>query len=195
MHRDTDRPGLVRDGPGDGLADPPGRVGGELETFSPVELVDCFDETEIAFLDEVQEQHAAAYIALGNGDYQTQVGFAQALFGFFIALLHALCQIHLLVRGQKRHLADLLQVHADGIVYGHALRHIREIVRLRCFHQFFQFRFAVRFERFEVEVVYDVERLYFDTGILQLVVERVLFRLGHVQVGKGVVHFVKRDGA
>ena len=34
MHRDADGPGLVGDGPGDGLADPPGSVGGKLEAAS-----------------------------------------------------------------------------------------------------------------------------------------------------------------
>src|SRR5918992_1933368 len=33
VHRDADGAGLVGDGPGDGLADPPGGVGGELEAL------------------------------------------------------------------------------------------------------------------------------------------------------------------
>src|SRR5947209_15588053 len=40
VHRDADGPGLVGDGAGDGLADPPGGVGAELVALAVVELLD-----------------------------------------------------------------------------------------------------------------------------------------------------------
>ena len=41
---DADGAGLVGDGPGDGLADPPGGIGGELIALGVVELLHGFDE-------------------------------------------------------------------------------------------------------------------------------------------------------
>ena len=76
-----------------------------------VKLFNRFDQTQVTFLDQVQELHAAAHIALCNGNYQTQVGFAQALLGFFTigtAGLNFQCQINFLLGGQQRHATDFL---------------------------------------------------------------------------------------
>ena len=78
---DADGAGLVGDGPGDGLADPPGGVGGELVALGVVELLHRLDQAQVALLDQVQEQHPAAHIPLGDGDHQAQVGLGQALLG------------------------------------------------------------------------------------------------------------------
>ncbi|MPN25063.1 hypothetical protein SDC9_172470 [bioreactor metagenome] len=43
MHRDADGAGLVRDGPGDGLTNPPGGVGGEFEALGAVKLFNGLD--------------------------------------------------------------------------------------------------------------------------------------------------------
>ena len=115
VYRNTDGTGLIRDGPGDGLTDPPCGVGGELEALVIVKFLNGLDQSQIAFLDQVKEQHAAAHIALGNADDQTEVGFRQTLFGFFIAFFHPLGQLDLFFRCQKGHLADLLQIHSDRI--------------------------------------------------------------------------------
>ena len=118
MHRDADGAGLVRDGPGDGLADPPGSIGGEFVTLGVIELFHRLDKAQIALLDQVQELHTPAHIALGDGYHQTEVGLGQALFGGLVALQHTLGQLDLLVRRQQVHLADLLQIHAHRIVNG-----------------------------------------------------------------------------
>ena len=81
VHRDADGAGLVCDGAGDRLADPPGCIGGELEALGVVELLNCADEAQVAFLDEVEEEHAAAHIALGDGDHQAQVGLDEGVLG------------------------------------------------------------------------------------------------------------------
>src|SRR5205807_2443429 len=49
-----DRPCLVRERPGDRLADPPGRVSRELVAATPVELLDGADEAERSFLDQIE---------------------------------------------------------------------------------------------------------------------------------------------
>jgi len=66
VHRDTDGARLVGHGAGDRLADPPRRVGGELVALGVVELLDRADQTKVALLDEVEEQHPATRVTLGE---------------------------------------------------------------------------------------------------------------------------------
>src|SRR5699024_12801683 len=51
---------LVRDGAGDGLADPPGGVGGKAETAGTVKLFGRLDQADVALLDQVQESQVVA---------------------------------------------------------------------------------------------------------------------------------------
>src|ERR1035438_4576992 len=81
VNRDTDGAGLVGDGAGDGLADPPGGVGRKLVTAAVFELVGGAHEADIALLNEVQEMKSAVYVFLGDGDHQAEVGLDQILFG------------------------------------------------------------------------------------------------------------------
>ncbi len=93
VHRDADRAGLVRDGAGDGLPDPPRGIGGELVAAPVLELVHGLHEADIAFLDQVQELQAAVRVLLGDGDDEAQVGlhhFLLRLPGFLLAPLHHL---------------------------------------------------------------------------------------------------------
>ena len=142
VHGDADGAGLVCHCAGDGLADPPGCVGGELEALGVVELFDGADEAEVAFLDEVEEEHAAAGVALGEGDYESQVGFEQVVFGSLAVVddpAHGLLEVlvHVGVFGElvfgveacfdahgevdfllcveQGDLADLLEVVLDGV--------------------------------------------------------------------------------
>ena len=143
VHRDADGAGLVRHRAGDGLADPPGGVGGELEALGVVELLHGADEAQVALLDEVQEEHAAARVALGQGDHQSQVGLQQVVLGPLAVLGHpvqlatqlgrqvvallgqavlgvktgldALGELDLLLGVQQRDLTDLLEVVLDRV--------------------------------------------------------------------------------
>ena len=108
MHRNTNGSGLVRDGAGNGLTNPPGRIGTELKALSIVEFFHRLDQAEISLLNEVQKGHPTAHIAFGNADNQTQVGLSQLFLGFVIACFHTLGNAHFLLRGQERHLADFL---------------------------------------------------------------------------------------
>ena len=67
---------LVGDGARNGLADPPGGVGGKFVALAVVKLFHGLDQPQVAFLNQIQEQHAAAHIALGNGDDQAQIRLA-----------------------------------------------------------------------------------------------------------------------
>ena len=95
VHGNTDGSGLVGDSARDGLTNPPRGVRGELKTLLVVELLDGANQTEVALLDQVKEQHAAADIALGDGDDQTQVCTDECLLGFEANVLNARKTTHL----------------------------------------------------------------------------------------------------
>ena len=65
---------------GDGLANPPGGIGGEFETFTPVELFYGVHEADVAFLDEVKQRQTRGVVLLGNGHHETQVGLHELTF-------------------------------------------------------------------------------------------------------------------
>ena len=111
MDGDADGTRLIGDGAGDGLTDPPGGVGGELIALGVVELLHGLDQAQIALLDQIQKQHTAAHIALGDGHHQTQIGLGQLLLGL-LAGLDLLFQLgHLRLR--------------DGLAVRLGLRHTR----------------------------------------------------------------------
>src|SRR5262249_13554351 len=60
VDRDADGAGLVGDGPGDRLADPPGGVGAELEALVVLELLDRPDQAALALPDPIATAQAAA---------------------------------------------------------------------------------------------------------------------------------------
>ena len=115
MHRDTDGSRLIRNGPGDRLADPPGSIGGKLIPLGIVKLFHRLDKAQISFLNQIQEQHTPSHISFGYADHQTQIGFRQTLFGFFITDFHSLRQIDFLFRRKQGHLAYFLQIHTHRI--------------------------------------------------------------------------------
>ena len=71
----------VGDAPGDGLADPPGGVRGELETLAPVELLDGVHEAEVPLLDQVQQGQAGRLVLLGDRHDQPEVRLHERLLG------------------------------------------------------------------------------------------------------------------
>ena len=77
MHRHADGTGLIRNGAGDGLPDPPGGICREFVSLCPVEFIHGPDQTRISLLDQIQNVQATAGILLCNGDNQTQVGLGQ----------------------------------------------------------------------------------------------------------------------
>ncbi len=139
VHGDADRPGLVGDRSSDGLADPPGRVRRELEALHVVELLDRPHQAEVALLDEVEEEHPPAHVALRDRHDEPQVRLDQLglrvlavddvapepAFVHEVALgeavlrdhpgLDPLRELHLFGAGQQPDSTDLLEVHPHGI--------------------------------------------------------------------------------
>ena len=66
MNGDANRARLIGHGAGDGLTNPPGCVRGELVALGVIEFLDRSDKAEVSLLDQVQEQHAAPGIPLGQ---------------------------------------------------------------------------------------------------------------------------------
>jgi len=117
VHRDADRPGLVGDGPGDRLADPPGCVGRELVPPLVLVLVHRPHQPGVPLLDQVQERQAPVAVLLGDRDDQPQVPARQLPLGLLVLLepgvhhVDALPQAGRLLQGQPHQVAELgLQV-------------------------------------------------------------------------------------
>jgi hypothetical protein len=79
VHRDADGPRLISDRPRDRLPDPPGRVRGELVALGVVELLDRANQAEIAFLNQVEEDKAAADVAFGDRYHEPEIRLDQPL--------------------------------------------------------------------------------------------------------------------
>jgi len=94
---DTDRATVLLDGALEGLADPPGGVGRELEPALPVELLDGTEQAEGTLLDEVDHLDAAVLVATGPVQYEAQVRRDHLLLGLFVAGRHSLGEFDLFV--------------------------------------------------------------------------------------------------
>jgi hypothetical protein len=71
MHRQADSTPVVGDGAGNRLADPPRRIGTELEAAAIVEFLGGSDQTNVSSLDQIGERYTAADVLLGDADDQT----------------------------------------------------------------------------------------------------------------------------
>ena len=120
VDRDADRARLVGQRAGDRLADPPGRVGRELEALAVVELLGRADEPERALLDEVEEGQALVAVVLRDRDDQAEVRLDHLLLRVEVAALDALGEVDLLLRGEQPDLADVLEEQLQRV-----RRHVR----------------------------------------------------------------------
>src|SRR5690242_9549370 len=120
VHRDADGPRLVGERASDRLADPPGRVGRELEPLAVVELLRGTDKAERALLDQVEEGQALVPVVLGDRDDQAEVRLDHLLLRVEVAALDPLGELDLLRRREQPDLADVLEEELQGIG-----RHVR----------------------------------------------------------------------
>ena len=120
VDRDADGARLVGERAGDRLADPPRRVGRELEALAVVELLRRANETERPLLDQVQERQALVAVVLRDGDDEPQVGLDHLLLGVEVAALDPAGEVDLFLGGEQPDLADVLQEQLKGIG-----RHVR----------------------------------------------------------------------
>ena len=117
----------------DRLADPPGGVSGELEAAVDLEFLHGADQADVAFLDQVQETHAAVEVLLCDADHEAQVGLDQLLLGAagaahlvrVVAVLVVVVlvgPVDLFLRREQGNLANGLQVHLDGVIKAQVVR-------------------------------------------------------------------------
>ena len=110
MDRKPDQPALVGDGPGDGLGDPPGRIGGETAAAGGIKLFHCLHEAEIPLLDQVGERDAAADIVPRDRDHETQIRVDHGLTGGRVAVGNAGRKREFLLRAEEGIAADLTEI-------------------------------------------------------------------------------------
>src|SRR5437763_6800846 len=122
VHRHPDRAGLVRERARDGLADPPCRVGRELEPFAMVELLGGADEADRPFLDQVEEGQALVAVLLRDRDDEPQIRLDHFLLGAVVAALDPLGELDFLCGGQQVDLADVLEEQLQRV--GRDLAHL-----------------------------------------------------------------------
>ena len=104
VHRNADRTSLVRHRAGDRLTNPPGGVGRELVALRVVELFDSADKAQVTFLNQVQELHTAAGVALGQRHDKAEVRLEQVV----LRLLTILCEEVQLTTLAAGHLISLV---------------------------------------------------------------------------------------
>src|SRR5216683_1874932 len=176
VDRDADGTGLVRDGSGDGLTDPPGRVGGEFVTATVLELVDGLHEADIALLDEVEELEAAVGVLLGDGDDEAKVGLdelALGALGVHVALDHLALGALEVGDGDAGVLLDALEVGAAVLLL--ALVLLAQLFALA--------GFELRLEGLDLAL----ERAHGVDGLVDLVEQTLLLRVGVLQLADDAV--------
>src|SRR3954451_16948074 len=97
VDRDADRARLVGQRTRDRLADPPGRVGRELEALAVVELLGGAHEAERALLDQVEERQPLVAVVLRDRDHESQVRLDHLLLRVEVAALDALGEVDFLL--------------------------------------------------------------------------------------------------
>ena len=102
------------------LADPPRGVGAELGAIARTETVDRFDQSHVAFGNQVGQRHAAIGEFGGDFHNQPKVGFDHAIARFGIAALHAAGERQFFLRTKERFASDLVEIvleHVWGVLF------------------------------------------------------------------------------
>ena len=81
VHWNTNGACLICHSASDGLTNPPGCIRGELVSLGVVELLHCTDQTQVSFLDQIQEEHAATGVTLCKRNDETKVCSEQVVLG------------------------------------------------------------------------------------------------------------------
>ena len=107
MYRQPYGPRLIEDRPGDPLTYPPGRIGAELGALSRLVPVGRLHESDIAFLDQVEQGKSPVHILFRDRDHKPQIGLDELILG--------LLGLFLLRLDPANHVPDGLFVHPETI--------------------------------------------------------------------------------
>ena len=102
----------------DRLADPPDRVGDELDALVGIEFPGSGEQPEVALADQVAERQAPVLVLLGDRDDEAQVALDQLLHGLGVAGPHQPGDGHFLLRREQRGLADLEEILVEDVAIG-----------------------------------------------------------------------------
>ena len=121
MNGYTNGPCLIGYCAGYRLPYPPSGVGRELVALLIVELLDSLHKSEVALLDQIEEEHSLADVALRDADDESEVRLYELVFCLLVAVRHSPCELFFLFRVEQRDFSDLLEVHTHGVVDGKPL--------------------------------------------------------------------------
>src|SRR5690554_7036118 len=110
VQRQTDNSRLFGQGLQYGLTNPPNRIGNELETTCFIELFGGFNQTQVAFVDEVGQTESLVLILLCNRHHESQVGLGQLLKSSLVAFLNPLRQFHFFLYGYQFFTTNFLKI-------------------------------------------------------------------------------------
>ena len=116
VNGDSYRPRLIGYGAGYRLPYPPCGVGREFESLCVIELVNSLDKSEVALLNKIEELHASADIALCDADDESEVRLGQSALCGGVVVADSDGELDLLLGGEQRNLAYLLEIDLDGVV-------------------------------------------------------------------------------
>src|SRR5258705_1668407 len=89
---EAERPTMIREGVNDGLADPPDRVGDELDVLLGIESLGGLDEPDVPFIDEIEKGQTAAAVLLGEAHHEPEVRLYEPLESLLAPLLDAIAE-------------------------------------------------------------------------------------------------------
>src|SRR5262245_49522206 len=112
--RQPEGPALVGEGVDDRLAHPPDGVGDELDVLAGVVALRRLDEADVPLVDEVEERHAAAAVALGVGDDEAEVRLDELAEGLLVPLLDLAPEDPLVLGRDPGQPRDLLEILLEG---------------------------------------------------------------------------------
>ncbi len=107
--------GLLGEGVHDGLADPPDRVGDELDVAGGIEPFGGLDQADVALLDQILKRQAAPPVFVGDRNHIFQISAHQIVQGFHIAPGDFFSQLGFFFPGQRFDFADLPQIVVQGV--------------------------------------------------------------------------------
>ena len=134
MHRNSNSARLICDSACNRLTNPPCCICTELIALRVIEFLNRTNQTNITFLDQIQQAHTTTNILLRHADDQTQISFGQTTLRLFpilykamitlscwlellySATFHSPGQTHFFLSRKQRDTTDLAQVHTNRII-------------------------------------------------------------------------------
>src|SRR5215213_8014340 len=110
VRRNADRLTGIDERPLDRLLDPVAGISAETRAHRRVEALDCAEQAEVAFLDEILQREALAGVAAGDVYDEAQVGADHAIAGGQVAFADAGGQLLLFAGVEEGGLVDLAKV-------------------------------------------------------------------------------------